>query len=67
MIENGEFKILEIDKIKISPIEICNEMALCIAYCIGATSDNVEEKANKIPENVILECIDIIRNRMESD
>ena len=46
---------MEIDKIKIHPIEMCSEMACCIAYCIGATSDNVEEIANKIPEDMVWE------------
>lgn len=41
--------IAEIDKIKLHPIEMCSEMACCIAYCIGATYENVEEIANKIP------------------
>lgn len=42
-----EENIMEIDKIKLHPIEICSEMAYCIAYCIGATYNNVEEIANK--------------------
>lgn len=34
---------MKIDKIKLHSIEIYNEMACCIAYCIGATYDNVED------------------------
>lgn len=56
---------MEIDKIKIHPIEMCSEMACCIAYCIGATSDNVEEIANKIPEDMVFECIDMIRDKVK--
>ena len=40
---------MKIDKIKLHPIEMCSEMACCIDYCIGATYENVEEIANKIP------------------
>ena len=58
---------MEIDKIKIHPIEMCSEMACCIAYCIGATSDNVEEIANKIPEDMVFECIDIIRDKVKDN
>lgn len=58
---------MEIDKIKIHPIEMCSEMACCIAYCIGATSDNVEEIANKIPEDMVFECIDMIRDKVENN
>ena len=58
---------MEIDKIKLHPIEMCNEMACCIAYCIGATSKNVEEIANQIPEDMVLECIDMIRNKVKDN
>lgn len=58
---------MEIDKIKIHPVEMCSEMACCIAYCIGATSDNVEEIANKIPEDMVFECIDMIRDKVENN
>lgn len=46
---------------------MCSEMACCIAYCIGATSDNVEEIANKIPEDMVFECIDMIRDKVENN
>lgn len=45
--------IMKIDEIKLHPIEMCNEMACCIAYCIGATYDNVEEIASQIPEDMV--------------
>ncbi len=60
-----EENIMEIDKIKLHSIEICSEMAYCIAYCIGATYDNVEEIANKIPEDMVVGCIKMIRSKME--
>ena len=56
---------MEIDKIKIHPIEMCSEMACCIAYCIGATYDNVEEIANQIPEDMVFEYIDMIRDKIK--
>ena len=45
--------IMKIDKIKLHPIEMCNEMACCIAYCIGVTYDNVKEIASQIPEDMV--------------
>ena len=59
--------IMEIDKIKLHPIEIYNEMACCIAYCIGATYDNVEEIADQIPEDMVFECIDMIRDKIKDN
>lgn len=56
---------MEIDEIKLHLMEICSEMACCIAYCIGATYDNVEEIANQIPEDMVLECIEIIRDKVK--
>ena len=58
---------MEIDEIKLHPMEICSEMACCIAYCIGATYDNVEEIANQIPEDIVLECIDMIRDKVKDN
>lgn len=57
---------MKIEQIKLNPIEMYSEMACCIAYCIGATSENVEEIANKVPEVIITECIDTIRNKMKN-
>ena len=56
---------MEIDKIKLHSIEIYNEMACCIAYCIGATYDNVEDIANQISSEMVFECIDMIRDRVK--
>ena len=58
---------MEIDKIKLHPMEICSEMACCIAYCIGATYDNVEQIANQIPEDMVLECVDMIRHKVKDN
>lgn len=58
---------MKIDKIKLYPMEICSEMACCIAYCIGATYDNVEQIANQIPEDMVLECIDMIRDKVKDN
>lgn len=58
---------MEIDKIKLHPIEMCNEMACCIAYCIGATSENVEEIANQISEDMVFECVDMIRDKVKNN
>lgn len=56
---------MKVEKIKIHPVEMGNQMACCIAYCIGANHENVEEIANKIPESVVDECIVMIRDKME--
>ena len=58
---------MEIDKIKLHPIEMCNEMACCIAYCIGATSENVEEIAYQIPEDMVFGFIDMIREKVKDN
>lgn len=58
---------MEIDKIKLHPIGICNEMACCIAYCIGATYENVEEIASQIPEDKVFECVEMIRNKVKDN
>lgn len=58
---------MEIEEIKLHPIEMCSEMACCIAYCIGATSESVEKVANKIPEDMVLECIDMIRDKVKGN
>ena len=44
---------------------MCNEMACCTAYCIGATSGNIEEIANQIPEDMVLRCIGMIRDKVK--
>lgn len=59
--------IMEIDEIKLHPMEICSEMACCIAYCIGAMYDNVEEIANQIPEDMVLERIEMIREKVKDN
>ena len=54
----------EVKEIKLHPVEIRNEVACCIAYCIGATYENVEQIANTITEEEIEDCISRIRMRM---
>lgn len=58
---------MKIDEIKLHPIEIYNEMACCIAYCIGATYNNVEEIADQISREMVFECIDMIRDRVKDN
>ena len=53
-----------VEKIKLHELELYSEVAFCIAYCIGATYDNAEQIANKITEDEIEDCIDLIRSRM---
>ena len=57
-------EIAKVEKIRLHPIELYSEVALCIAYCIGATYDNAEQIANQITEDEIEDCIDLIRSRM---
>ena len=54
----------EVNDIKLHRIELKNEVACCIAYCIGATYDNVETIANTITDEEIEDCISRIRSRM---
>lgn len=54
----------EVDDIKLHPAEIVNELACCIAYCIGADYENVEKIADTITLEEITDCIELIRNRM---
>lgn len=54
----------EVNKIKLHPIELKSEVAICIAYCIGATYENAEQIANTITEEEINDCIERIRSRM---
>ena len=56
--------MIEVKDIELYPIEILSEIACCIAYCIGATYDNVEEIANTIPDEELWKCIELIRERM---
>lgn len=56
--------MVEVNEIKLHPVEIRNEVACCIAYCIGATYENVEQIANTITEEEIEDCISRIRMRM---
>ena len=56
--------MLKQNKVKIPPLEFYNELAVCMAYCIGATKDNVSEIANKITIHEIEECANQIRNMM---
>ena len=39
-------------------------MACCMAYCIGATYDNVEEIANTFTDEEIWGCISLIREKI---
>lgn len=57
-------EIAKVEKIKLYPTELYSEVALCIAYCIGATYDNAEQISNQITEDEIEDCIDLIRSRM---
>ena len=54
----------KIKEIELHPIEIYSEMACCIAYCIGATYDNVEEIANTLTNTEVWDCIGLIRERI---
>lgn len=54
----------KVNDIKLHPIELKSEVACCIAYCIGATYDNVEAIANTITDSEIEDCINRIRSRM---
>lgn len=54
----------EVNNIKLSNVELYNEVACCIAYCIGADYENVEKIADTITEEEIEDCISRIRNRM---
>lgn len=54
----------KVNDIKLHPVELKNEVALCIAYCIGATYEDAEQIANEITEDEIEDCIDRIRMRM---
>ena len=56
--------MIEVKDIKLYPIEMYSEMACCIAHCIGATYDNVEEVANTIPDEEVWKCIELIRERI---
>lgn len=47
------------------PIEMYNEMACCMAYCVGATYDNVEEIANGFTGIEVLDCFELIRERLK--
>lgn len=57
-------EIAKVEKIKLHPTELYSEVALCIAYCIGATYDNAERIANQITEDEIEDCVNLIRSRM---
>lgn len=57
-------EMAKVEKIRLHPIELYSEVALCIAYCIGAAYDNAEQIANQITENEIEDCIGFIRSRM---
>lgn len=54
----------KVDKIQLHQVELYNEVALCIAYCIGATYEDAEQIANTITVDEIEDCIDRIRMRM---
>ena len=42
------------------------ELGNNFTYCIGVTSENVEEIANRIPVETVGECIEMIRNKIET-
>lgn len=50
--------------IKLHPTELHSEVALCIAYCLGATYDNAERIAKQITKEEIIDCVHLIRCRM---
>ena len=54
----------KVELINLHEAEIYSEVACCIAYCIGATYDNVEEVANTLTDEEVLDCIMLIRERM---
>ena len=54
-----------VEQIKLHPSELYSSMAICMAYCIGATHDNVEQIANTITNDEIEECIDTIRTMFD--
>lgn len=54
----------KVGQIELHPIEMYNEMACCMAYCIGATYDNVEEIASKFTNTEVWDCLDLIRERL---
>lgn len=56
----------QIKDIKLDPIELRSEVALCIAYCIGASYDDAIKIASAITEKEIDDCIFLIRNRMNN-
>lgn len=47
-----------------SQLELYNEVALCMAYCMGATKENAKEIAENITILEISKCISEIRNMM---
>ena len=54
----------KVEQIKLHPIEMGSIMCTCIAHCIGATYDNLEEIEKTITEDEVCDCIDLIRSRM---
>ena len=54
----------EVSDISLCSTELYNEVAFCIAYCIGATYENAEQIANTITVEEIEDCISRIRMRM---
>lgn len=54
----------KVELIKLHPIEMCSIMCSCIAHCIGATYDNLEEIERTITEDEVCDCIELIRERM---
>ena len=57
----------KVNEIKLHPIELYSEVANCIAYCIGASYEDVEEIANAITHSEIADCIELIRNRISNN
>lgn len=47
-----------------SQLELYNQVALCMAYCTGATKENAKEIANSLTLLEISKCINEIRNMM---
>lgn len=54
----------KVELIKLHPIEMGSIMCACIAHCIGATYDNLEEIERTITEEEVCDCIELIRERM---
>jgi hypothetical protein len=54
----------KVELIQLHEAEIVSEMALTMAYCIGATYDNAEKIANSFTPEEIYECVTLIREKL---